>query len=1011
MGLVAVDLGVLQWYQKQAGFVGVFPFQGAGTKFSRKGHSFDGEPGARSLLTTDSSLTSSASGPGFRPGFRMDFNVFLPARNRGRMAREERVRMCSRKLLILALVACGLASACSQYNTNLSIQTSSSVLSFVSPGSWTAGGQSFTLTANGAGFTTGAIILWNGTALNTTLVSSSQVTAPVPASLLVKPGTVQIAIQIPGSASSGTNINNTTTTEVSNVILFTIGAPPGTPPAITTLSASTTSAASTPYCSPQGFTLTVNGTNFTNDSTVNWNGVAQPTSFGSATQLTASIPATVTAFPGPAAVTVTNSIGASSSMPFTLSTPTSALATPALASLSQTSAAAGSPSLSLTVTGTNILPCSVVQWISPSNVTTQLVTTYVSATQLTASIPAADFLAVGTAQVKVLTLGPGGGASGNIPFTIVAPTVTSFSSSTTPSCSVSPVTITVNGTNFVSSSVVDWFTTPQTPSALATTFVSSTQLTAIIPASDIISAGAVTIGVASGAILSNTLPFTVSPGTLAVPTIANVSPASATAGAAGATLIVTGTNILPCSVVQWTNGLGATQLATTYVGPTQLNPAQLTATVPAADIAAVGTAQIAVASPAASTNTSNAVSFPISLPTITALSASTTSANNTPYCSLSGLVLTVTGTGFANGLVVNWNGSPRPTTFVSATQLTAAITAADTAFLATNPQGVAITVSGGTPGTNSKSQPFLVTSPTGLILPTPVINSISPTSAALEPLTGPPVALTINGNNLSPCSTAQWNGNPLPATIFIGTGGVASFIPATNITTTGTDQVAVTTPGVTASNNEPFAVYTPGSPSGNSVPGGALSLPLMSANQRYSVFVLGSPDGTTETAGTTQNVFVSDTCLGVSSGCTPSITLVSAATNGNPGNADSVAPAINSDSAPSNTVDGRYVVFLSSATNLVASGTNGLTLAFLRDTCAGASGCTPSTQLVSVSTGGVQANAATLSATIDATGRYITFESAASNLGTITSSATGLFLRDTCNGVSAGCTPSTQPLN
>jgi hypothetical protein len=142
-------------------------------------------------------------------------------------------------------------------------------------------------------------------------------------------------------------------------------------------------------------------------------------------------------------------------------------------------------------------------------------------------------------------------------------------------------------------------------------------------------------------------------------------------------------------------------LPTTYASPTQLNPAQLIATVPTADIAAVGTAQIAVASPAASTNTSTPVPFSIVLPTVTALSASTTSLNNTPYCSLSGLTLTVTGTGFANGLVVIWNGSPRPTTFVSATQLTAEITAADTAFLATNPQGVAITVSGVSPATNS----------------------------------------------------------------------------------------------------------------------------------------------------------------------------------------------------------------------------------------------------------------------------------------------------------------------
>ena len=183
--------------------------------------------------------------------------------------------MCSRKWLIATLVACALASACSQYNTNLSIQTSSSTLAYVSPTSAPVGGSGFTITANGAGFVTGAVILWNGKGLVTTLVSSGQLTAPVPASDLTTAGTVQVAVQIPGSATSGTNINSTTTTEISNVVLFTIAAPRGTPPAIASLSASTTSAASTPYCSSQGFTLTVNGTNFTSDSAVSWNGSAR----------------------------------------------------------------------------------------------------------------------------------------------------------------------------------------------------------------------------------------------------------------------------------------------------------------------------------------------------------------------------------------------------------------------------------------------------------------------------------------------------------------------------------------------------------------------------------------------------------------------------------------------------------------------------------------------------------------------------------------------------------------
>ncbi len=50
--------------------------------------------------------------------------------------------------------------------------------------------------------------------------------------------------------------------------------------------------------------MTVNGTNFTNSSTVNWNGGARTTTFVSATRLTAAIPATDIAAAGTAAITV-----------------------------------------------------------------------------------------------------------------------------------------------------------------------------------------------------------------------------------------------------------------------------------------------------------------------------------------------------------------------------------------------------------------------------------------------------------------------------------------------------------------------------------------------------------------------------------------------------------------------------------------------------------------------------------------------------------------------------------
>jgi trimeric autotransporter adhesin len=929
--------------------------------------------------------------------------------------------MCSRKWLIVTLVACALASACSDYNTNLSIQTASSTLVFVSPSTATVGGQSFTITANGTGFTTGALILWNGTALNTTLVSATQLTAPVPASDIATVGTAQVAVQIPGSAQSPTqNIYATTTTEISNVVIFTINTTPGTPPAVTSLSASTTAAASTPYCSTQGFTLTVNGTNFTSDAIVNWNGAAQPTTFVSATQLTAAIAAASAAFPGKAGVSVTNSLGTSNSLPLTLSTPGTGLAAPSIGSLSQTSAPVASSDLALTVTGTNILPCSVVQWVSPGNVTSNLATTYVSTTQLTATIPAADFLAAGNAELQLFTLTPGGGTSTQIPFSIMAPSISGLSSSTTssnttPSCSPSAATLTVTGLNFVNSSVVDWIipatgSSPAITTALATTFVSSTQLTATIPVSDIASAGSVTIEVSNLGAFSNSLGFTISAASPPAPTITTLSPAGATAGTAAVTLTVSGTNLLPCSVVQWTNGSTTTPLVTTYVAPTQTSAAQLNATIPATEIASIGTTQIAVASPASSANTSNSVSFPITLATLTSLSASTTSSGSTPYCSSTGFTLTVNGTGFANGLVVNWNGSPRPTTLVSATQLTAAISPADTAFLATTTAAVAITVSGGNPGTNSNSLKFALTALTGTAsLPQPALSSISPSNAAVEASTGPPVPLSVNGSGFSPCSVVQWNGASLPASIFIGTSGMASVIPAANITAAGTDQVTVATPapGGGTSGSQTFTVYTPGSPGSNKISGAALSLPLMSADQRYTVYVLASTDGVTESPGTTQNIFVNDTCTGVASGCTASTTLVSAGLSNAAANGDSISPAISGAAS----ADGRYVSFLSSATNLVSGVTNGVVNGYVRDTCIGAAtGCTPTTQLVSVTTGGTQANGATTSATIDPTGRYIIFESAASNLGAVSSSG-GIFLRDTCAGVASGCTPSTQPLD
>jgi hypothetical protein len=58
----------------------------------------------------------------------------------------------------------------------------------------TPGSATFTLTVNGSGFASDAVVNWNGTALTTTFKKSSQVTASVPAADLVAAGTATVTV-------------------------------------------------------------------------------------------------------------------------------------------------------------------------------------------------------------------------------------------------------------------------------------------------------------------------------------------------------------------------------------------------------------------------------------------------------------------------------------------------------------------------------------------------------------------------------------------------------------------------------------------------------------------------------------------------------------------------------------------------------------------------------------------------------------------------------------------------
>lgn len=88
--------------------------------------------------------------------------------------------------------------------------------------------------------------------------------------------------------------------------------------------------------------------------------------------------------------------------------------------------------------------------------------------------------------------------------------------------------------------------------------------------------------------------------------------------------------------------------------------------------------------------------------------------------------------------------------------------------------------------------------------------------------------------------------------------------------------------------------------------------------------------------------------------------------------------------------DGRYVVFRSAATNLVAGDTNGVEDIFMRDTLAG------TTVRVSLGNGTTQATGTSLTPAVSNGGRYVVFASEAGNLATGDSNAQpDIFLRDT----------------
>jgi len=309
-------------------------------------------------------------------------------------------------------------------------------------------------------------------------------------------------------------------------------------------------------------------------------------------------------------------------------------ATPTVTTLQPPRAVAGSAAITLTVNGAGFTPSSIVRWNGADRSTT-----YVSATQLRAAIPATDLAVVSSAQVSVFAPPPtGGGASNAIAFAITATPVTpSLTVDQTAVASGSPLTMTLtNGAGGTG----DWLALAPV-GAPNTGYVLSTSVGAGLTTRTWTVAAPVTGGTYEFRLfadygytrLATSPSVTVAP-LAPVPTVTSLQPASAVAGTGPITLTVNGSNFTTGAVVRW-NGADR---ATTFV-----STAQLRATITAADVAAIGSAQVTVFVPPPGGGVSPPIAFPITAtPPAPVLTVSQTSV-------IGGASVTVTLTNGAGG--------------------------------------------------------------------------------------------------------------------------------------------------------------------------------------------------------------------------------------------------------------------------------------------------------------------------------------------------------------------------
>ena len=722
------------------------------------------------------------------------------------------------------------------------------------------------------------------------------------------------------------------------------------------------------------FTLTVIGSNFVQQSQVEWNGIGLLTTFVNTRQMTASVPPSL--FQAPATVTITVVTpqpggGTTQGIMFTVGPTTSPV--PTITSLSPSGVLTGGAGVELKVMGSNFVSLSAVA-VNGSRRST----TFVNSTLVETLLSSADIATAGVLQITVvnpLSPSPSGGSSNSFPLNILnpLPTITAVSP-TSAQAGTAPGTLTVTGTGFINQSSTITVNGVQRP----TTFVSATSLTTPLTGSDLLVAGVDQIQVVTttpGGGTSNILTFPVTPThLLGLPVLVDLAPDGSQAnlgicdglsscqnGTQGLTLTTSGpststtgqfvafASVSSNLVSNQTNNGGIVFVRNTCLGVAACLPVTAAiSTDPNGNPANGGSSEPAInagASDAAFTSLATNIVTSVAAPT------GTKQVYWRPTCLTANCVVTPTTfvaqmiSVSADGLSAGNGDSFNPAissdgewvAFVSsATNLVSNVT-----LDGVTPQVFLRETCGGVASDTCTPTTFLVSTPDG----------------------------TTPGNGPSSNPSVSENG------LFVSFTSTASNLGATAPNPNGAEEIFQRSTCV--ENNCTANTTLISTPDGVTPADGSSSESSISNTGQFIAFA-STATNLSAGVGPTQQIYMRDTCLDITTTCTPSTTLISTTTNGIPGNGKSEFPSISST--------GEFIAFASTSSNF-ASTTNGIENIFVNNTCVTTSTvapveCSVSTVLVTEGAGtpSTASNGNSLVPSISGDGTTVSFLSFASNL-------------------------------